>query len=483
MSITVTTGGITTGKIATAQIETAPSPEHLSQAHKPFLRQLNAMDCTILAVHQALQSLGGPGFDTQAVIWLNDRVDPVALKSALVKLQAKYPGLSCCLANGDGRGGLHWQTFSNNDSPLQEKELGVSRHDEIWQQLSALLSQPRNLFTQRPLDFHLLHLADGRDLFVMQYNHTLMDNAAALSVLEEIDALFRSPAPAPEPSPVENGDFIADYLARIPSPNRLRAAWNTVKLRLVSLRGDIATLGDRDPTPVRLLPVQVATRTLDAAETRALAERVVDVCRFPGLSMPLLASLFRTLERFLADRPSLLRQNGGRRLTVGIGLDLGLRSESGPLFQNLSSVIPIVQPRGELASQDQLARGLVQQLRERLEQRIDLGVVQLASLLRRHPRILQFAMRRLMRSGYSAWYAYFGSADGLGDRFCGAPIDDFRFVGPCWPSVGLTLVAHQFRGRLLLQATYVPACVGETTAEAFMDALVANLRTWSNASE
>jgi hypothetical protein len=42
----------------------------------------------------------------------------------------------------------------------------------------------------------------------------------------------------------------------------------------------------------------------------------------------------------------------------------------------------------------------------------------------------------------------------------------------------VTLVGNQFQGRLHLQATYVPACVPEETAEAFMDAIVADLRTW-----
>jgi len=438
-----------------------------SAGRESFARRLNAMDCTILAVHQAVQSLGGPGFDTQAVLWLSGRIDLSAFSSALGQLRVKYPGITCSV--GENLGGLSWRPSS--DLLPREAWLQSSSDEEIWRELAALLSKPRDLFAQAAIDFHVLRRPDGRDVVVMQYNHTLMDNPAAIGVLREIDELFHARTGVDGASSIEQDDRIREYLAGFTRRERLTAAWRTVKLRLHSIRGDIATFGKPRSASQGALALQVARRVVDAAETRLLTRRVVDVCGFPGLSMPLLASVFRTLDRLVPRR-------AGSRFTVGIGLDLGLRGDRGPLFQNLSTVVPIVHRRTHRTSQGDMARDLTRQLRDRLEQRVDLGVVQLAALFRSQPRFLRFAMRQLLRHGYTAWYAYFGSADAVGDSFCGVPIDDFRYVGPCWPSVGVTLVGNQFQGRLHLQATYVPACVPEETAEAFMDAIVADLRTW-----
>jgi hypothetical protein len=434
-----------------------------------FARRLNAMDCTILAVHQAVQSLAGPGFDTQAVLSLSGQIDLGAFRSALGKLRVRYPGITCSLSKNLA-GKLSWRQTSS-ELHLSDARLPGSSDEEIWRELAALLSKPRDLFAQPGIDFHVLRLTDDHDVVVMQYNHTLMDNPAALSVLREVDALFPARASVDGASSIEEEDHLRKYLAGFTRRQRLTAAWKTVKLRLHSIRGNIATLGEPRPASEGSLALQVARREFDAAETRLLSRRVADECGFPGLSMPLLASVLRTLERLVPHR-------AGSRFTVGIGLDLGLRGDRGPFFQNLSTVVPIVHERIHMASQSELARDLTRQLRERLEQRIDLGVVGLASLFRNQPRFLRFAMRQLMRHGYTAWYAYFGSADAVGESFCGVAIDDFQYVGPCWPSVGLTLVGNQFRGRLHLQGTYVPACLSPEAAEAFMDALVADLRTW-----
>jgi len=56
-----------------------------------------------------------------------------------------------------------------------------------------------------------------------------------------------------------------------------------------------------------------------------------------------------------------------------------------------------------------------------------------------------------------------------GSHFCGAPIENLFFVGPYWPSAGLTLLVNQFHGQLLFQATYAPDTVSERQAADFLD--------------
>src|SRR5262249_32377494 len=93
----------------------------------------------------------------------------------------------------------------------------------------------------------------------------------------------------------------------------------------------------------------------------------------------------------------------------------------------------------------------------------------------RRPRHIRWVVDAFLRYAFSLWYAYFGALDAIGDRFCGAPVADVFYVGPAWSPVGLTLLANQFRGRLLLQATYVPELVPPALAETFLDAVVSDL--------
>ena len=216
-------------------------------------------------------------------------------------------------------------------------------------------------------------------------------------------------------------------------------------------------------------PLGFLSRELDREQTRSLAANVARACGFPGLSMALLASVFR------AGQQTGLAQPAGARLTTGIGLDLGLRGAGEPLFDNLSSVVPIVAQSDQLLCRRELTQALNAQLRDRLQRRIDLGVIALSDLFRHRRGIVGYAMSRLMRGGYSVWYAYFGSGDAIGDAFFDVPIEDFTSFGPCWPSIGLTVIASEFRQRMQLQCTYVAGGVSHLAAETFMDALVRDL--------
>jgi hypothetical protein len=48
-------------------------------------------------------------------------------------------------------------------------------------------------------------------------------------------------------------------------------------------------------------------------------------------------------------------------------------------------------------------------------------------------------------------------------------------VGPTWSPVGFTLLANQFRGRLLLQATHDPDLVPNPLADQVLDWIVDDL--------
>jgi hypothetical protein len=454
---------------------TAAQPAALTDlsANEPLLsaagsQRLNAMDGTMLAVDAAVRSGGSPGFNTQTQLWLAGQIDIDRLQSALRALSQRYPVITARLSAGAG-GEPEWKFRPAVGCPLHESHLSSDNPSDVLRRASVLLSEPLDPREHAPIQFHLIHRGNGRDVVLVQFSHVLMDHPGVLPLLLRLQTLEESLVPQPIPE----RDALPAYLASCPRLRRLRAAWDTAYLRLGSLQADLALFGAESKRHEGEFRLEFATRDLSVDDTHALGARVTAACGFPGLSMALLGSVFRTGQHL-----GLVRSQSAR-LTAGIGIELGLRSGDEILLQNLSSVMPVVALREQLHCRRALTQMLNAQMRERLERRIDLGVIELSRLFRRRRSFVRFMMKRLMNRGYSVWYAYFGSSDRIGARFFDVPIEDFRSFGPCWPSVGLTVIADQFRGRLQLHCTYVPQRIAPAQAEAFMDKLVDDLLSWN----
>lgn len=444
-----------------------------SVASNPDRRPLSVMDQIIWAVDAGVRATGGAGFETQTIVWLDRQVDIGGLKSALDAFAKRYPVVTSHLERARLSGKLSWRFRPDRECVLQERWLHSANESEVWQCAAELLSRPRDLYADAPIDFHVLHLPDERDVLLMQYNHTLMDNPAAILVLREIDRLSRDESDDATRQELENCDQVQRFLAVHSRWERLAAAWRTVSLRVGSLRSDIGLFGGEASSDVEPNKVRILAAELSADEVREITKSVVERCHVPGLSMALLASVLR------AGQLTELADIANCRFTTGIGLELGLRSDDGPLFQNLSSVVPIVVGQN-VENKEQLTSELNSQLRDRLRQRIDFGVVELGALFYRQQRFMKFAMRRLMRYGYSVWFAHFGPSDPIGDQFLNASIQHIRFVGPSWPSAGITVITNQFAGRLNVQLTYTPACISDATAKSFLNAFLQDLRSWQS---
>jgi hypothetical protein len=448
-------------------------------------QKLSVTDQAMLNVDRAVRAVGGAGFETQVFVWLSGRADAAGLCSALARLGERYPIVTARLVEQEASS--FWQFRGEARCTLQEIELKSAEPQAVLDHAAGLYVACNDPTETDPLRCHLLHRPDGRDVFLLQYNHALMDNGATVLLLREIDRLRLSPSPSPSSSssrdrfglppgadapgsgeapPQQWPDLVRAYLRRWPAASKREASRQAaVWPRLVG--GGVAMLGRPTAEPAQ---VRFAVRRLDEEQTRALRDRAIHVCGFPSLSMALVASAFRAV----ADL-SPQRRAGSHNLIVGIGVDLGLRGEQGPIFQNLTSLLPLRARSEDLADRDGLLRQLTGQLRERLENRFDLGTLRAVGRLNRRPHQLRYLVEMTLRLGFSLWYAYFGSADGIGDRFAGATIEDVYCTGPSWPPVGLTLLANQFRGRLGLQVTYVPASVPEALANAFLDEVIGDL--------
>jgi hypothetical protein len=425
----------------------------------------------MLAVDRMLRRMGGSGFETQMFVVLSARLDTAKLRDALARLGEHYPVAAARLVETGGPGEPCWRFRPGAPCPLREADLASADPGCRFDYAGRLLSAPVDLAESDPIRFHVLHLPDGRDVFLLQYNHALMDNNATALLLAKIDRLAgATPDRAADGSAVPR-DLVWDYLRSVPRGRRRQALLRIGRLWGRWWRGGVATLARSRAGRAGLAPVRIASRRLEPDQTGALRSYALNTLGFPSLSVPLVGSVFRAIGR-LAPRHGV----GGDNVLAGIGVDLGLRGRRGPIFQNLVSLIPLHARPDDLRDRDGLVRMLGRQMREQLAGAADLGVVQQAALMGRQPwHGSHWLVDMVLRRGFSLWYAYFGSLDAAGDRFCGVPVEDVFYAGPCWPPVGLTLLVNQFRGRLLLQATYVPESVPDAVANEFLDEVVGDL--------
>jgi hypothetical protein len=435
---------------------------------------LNPNDRALFCVDRALRGMGYPGFETQMLVSLSGRVDAARLEGAIQRLSQRHPTVTARLAN-PGRSGpasTDWHLRPGARCTLQQTELPSSDDAAVLDRAGQLLSTTSDPAESDPIRFHLLRRPDGRDVFLAQYNHVLMDNNATGRLVREIDTLAQVPERyAIEETLAEPHRVLERYLRRFPRSRRRAALQRAIDLQGRALRGRAVIIGTGAERALGPPKLRIATRSLSSEQTRAFQDQVLHICGFPGVSMAILGCVFRAIEHLAsADRKA-----ASRNYVVGIGLDLNLRRRNGPFFQNLLSLVPIHAPAESLGDRDALIRSLNRQFRKDLELDIDLGVLQLTTLFSRRSRYIEWVVEHLVRYGYSLWYAYFGSLDAMGREFCGVEIERVVYTGPTWSPMGITLLANQFAGRMHFQATYDPDLVSDSLANEFIDTILADL--------
>jgi hypothetical protein len=430
---------------------------------------LNAMDRAMRCIDGLIRTMGYPGFETQMLVWLDGRADADALRRGIARLSLRWPVVAARLVEPAGADGdeAHWRLRPGAVAVMEEREVRSAGVEAVLEHAAALLTIPHDLTRSDPIRFFLLHRPDGRDVLLLQYNHMLMDNGDSTLVVREIQRLAAAGDPAPC---TERRNLILDYLRRYSHPRRREAARAALDLQGRTLHGAAATLRKEHPDSTGPPSLRFASRCVEAEPTRAIRAGVVGLCGYPSVSMAILASAFRAIARL-----SPFRWPQRRQFTAGIGMDLNLRAGHAPAFQNLMSLVPIAAEPEDLDDRDRLVRMLSGQMRQRIDERIDLGVLRMVGMCRRYPRHFCWTVEHFLRYRYSLWYAYFGSVDSVGQRLGGAPITQVTYHGPTWAAIGLTLLANQHRGRLMLQATYDPRLVPPDLADEFLDFIVEDL--------
>jgi hypothetical protein len=416
------------------------------------------------AVDLGLRAMRYPGFETQLILWLSRRIDAARLQEALNRLSVVEPLIGSRLHDESG-GVPSWQTDGKRPK-LILPALDADTTDSVFEYAAEQLGRPADPATYDPIRFHLIRRQRFGDVFLMQYNHTLLDNRGSVGIVQKIARLARGDE---IPASHDRGDATRGYLLRHPFAHRRAAAKHALDTWWECIRGGAATLG-RPNGASQLMPrYRVLSTRLDPMQTEAFQASALAACGLPAMSMSILASAFCALAGMTGERS---RQRGW---TAGIGVDLGLRRPGGSDLHNLMSIVPLRAEPEELSDPRTLANKLNVQLRRHLQDRVDLGMLQLISTFTRRPHRLRWAVDHSLAHGFSLWYAYFGALDALGKEFVGVPIDDVSYVGPCWSPMGITLLAQQYQRRLALQVTYIPELVADENAQAFLDRLAAEI--------
>src|SRR5262249_27581442 len=149
---------------------------------------------------------------------------------------------------------------------LLETNLESPAPQAVLEHAARLLSTPCDPAEVDPIRFHLLHRPDGRDVFLIQFNHTLMDHSDTIRVLRYLERCGRMALGFPEPQHPPDSDLIRAHLARFPRARR-RAAVRQVEEWPRLLRGGAVQLSRQGPGGSGPAQLRLATRCLDQLAT------------------------------------------------------------------------------------------------------------------------------------------------------------------------------------------------------------------------
>ncbi len=430
------------------------------------MHALNIMDEVMVSLQDNLRRHGGVGMPVQSYVLLRGRMDAAGFRTTLARLAQRHPIVGARLAAAPAWGRRQWIDPKEPPELLRVAEVDGAGNSGVWRYAEGLFAQGMDPRAMAPVQFHLLHLPDGRDAVILQWAHSLMDGKAGELLLHEVNRLHARAADNGMDQPAE--DPLQRYLGQ-------HSLWK-------GLKGILALLQTAQPSgaPIQLPvqdaptrppgPVRIQVRALDAAQSAAYQERVRRLCGFSNPAPVLVAAGFRAVRRLSPQRLS-------RRHACYTHVPVNLRAPRAlrPIFGNLQTYIAMSARLTELVDFASLTRQLQAQFRQQIRGGVDLGYLWGIRFLSRRHRLSGHLLGQLRRF-LSFVFGYHGTvAPGL-ERFCGTEVEElFSGLPPAWSPPGLTLAAHQYQGRLQLMTSYVPTTVSETVVGRFLDALTEDL--------
>ena len=210
--------------------DSAALPDSLASAKglyiQPECQPLNSVDRMLGLVDHSLRRLGSPGFETQTLVWLSSRVDLKRLRAALDLLGQHYPAIAGRLVRSQHGVGPYWQFHPSAGGSLEETHLVRDDCQAVLDHAARLLATSADPSEVAPMRFHLLHRPGGKDVLLVQYNHTLLDHGAAQNLLCAVNRLDEAAIPPSAPVRKVWRDPIWSFLQGHNRKQRLRIGAN-----------------------------------------------------------------------------------------------------------------------------------------------------------------------------------------------------------------------------------------------------------------
>jgi hypothetical protein len=445
----------------------APTPINSPDTDVPRRYPLSPGDRAILVGSRALRFHGQPGLPIQTHLWLTNRVDPEQLRRGLRRLNVLYPMVTSRLVvEGDC---AFWQTRPGAECVLHECSLESSDQAAVSRFAEQLIVQPQDLDRCDPISFHLLHLPDGRDVFVFQYEHTLMDATAAAPLIKEINRHAMAETEPDGPVPELTDEFNA-YIRRFSWWQRFQAVWNVILEFIRRGKQPPITIGPYD-RPIPAAPT-LAVRVLSVEQctsVAAWAERLVGV---PSISMAVLSAAFRSIRALTTQE---VKDDSVFSAHLGVRLRRVVSARN--LLGNSVSLCMIRVPTAELVDHRRAFLAATKSLQDQLARRLDLGMAILSNRVSLNgKRGVRFARKKCLVIGPdSLRYGYFGSLASPGEKFLGVEIELAYKTALALPPWCLMLWVNQSGGKLVLSSVYHREHISDEVAQSFVDHVVADL--------
>ncbi len=423
----------------------------------------------MLVSHDGLRRLGHAGFSCQSHVWLDGLIDTERLTAALGRLVRRHPVVTSRIVE-TSRDNTEWHSAGDVTPALRIHALGDDAESTVQCQAEALLAEEWNLDAVDPIAFHLLRHPGVRDVLIVQWNHALMDGKAPELMLAELNRLSSSETASESDTCRDDAGGMTELLLRHSPWRRTVAGLRIISSHLLPPPPSITLEPQRKPAWV-FAPIRIAVRTLDAAATSALSNRVKLACGMVNLTPAILASIYRVMAR-LTPR-SITRRSIFR---TDVPLNLRPPGATGPIFRNFMSFISLYAKKDELESRDGLTLLLHRRMREQLARGADIGNLALMEWASGHAGLLHVhLLGRMQKHPLSLGFGFLGPlAAGL-DNVLGVSIERFYTLNMAMSPPGLTLQANFCRDRLNLAATYIEAVIPESLAAKFLDGVVDDL--------
>lgn len=432
---------------------------------------LNAADRLMLVGHDGMQSFGHPGFVCQTHLRLSGRIDADRLRAAVENLSKRYPIVTARLCR-DEPGRPYWRT---SGEPAVLHEIPIEQRDgpEYWGHSQRLLESPLDLERETPISFHLLQGSDGADTLIVRFSHVLMDGKSPEWALRLIDEGFERPSgdgSAPNHGRETACDELDAHLQRFDRKQRVRSALRVIRSQ-IGLPVTPVTMTPLDRREWLVGPIGILVRELDEAATRGVMDRVRRICGFPNPTPAIAASTYRAIQRctphrttaktwYQADCPLNVRPPG-----VGE-----------PYFRNFMSFIQLHIRQDALDDRDEATRRLNAQMRDQLRRGMDLGNLQLLSILSRFAPVLRsHIVTRMKKRPFTLGFGFLGPVAAELSRFGGQAVDNVYTFNTALSPPGVTLQVNQFAGRINLLLTYISSAVPEAKAAQLLDEIKGDL--------